>query len=30
MGLFFNREKEASDVFEGVKGEYEATKVGGV
>lgn len=26
VGLFFNREKEASDVFEGVKGEYEATK----
>lgn len=28
MGLFFNREREASDVFEGIKAEYEATKVG--
>lgn len=28
LGLFFNREREASQVFEGIKAEYEATKVG--
>jgi hypothetical protein len=28
VGLFFNREREASDVFEGIKAEYEATRVG--
>lgn len=28
VGLFFNREADASAVFDGIKAEYEATKVG--
>jgi hypothetical protein len=28
VGLFFNLEKEATDVFDAIKAEYDATKVG--